>query len=170
ARDFSLMLSALGGAELSESDIAGFRKQPDETKEIDLPREIPVELRYETIVVEDGKLHIMRDVYERGTNTEENLRRVLQAHDVSFDSLQTADKDRILAALKKMAVDAGGDPVEENADSNSNAKPNTSEKVTRNIKGEKRITIELAELRGKGYPAPRSEERRVGKECRVRRR
>ncbi len=154
ARDFSLMLSALGGAELSESDIAGFRKQPDETKEIDLPREIPVELRYETIVVEDGKLHILRDVYERGTNTEENLRRVLQAHDVSFDSLQTADQDRILAALKKMAVDAGGDPVEENADSNSNSKPNTSEKVTRNIKGEKRITIELAELRGKGYPAP----------------
>ena len=154
ARDFSLMLSALGGAELSESDIAGFRKQPDETKEIDLPREIPVELRYETIVVEDGKLQIMRDVYERGTNTEENLRRVLQAHDVSFDSLQTTDKERILAALKKMAVDAGGDPVEENADSNSNAKPNTSEKVTRNIKGEKRITIELAELRGKGYPAP----------------
>lgn len=154
ARDFSLMLSALGGAELSESDIAGFRKQPDETKEIDLPREIPVELRYETIVVEDGKLQIMRDVYERGTNTEENLRRVLQAHDVSFDSLQTTDKERILAALKKMAVDAGGDPVEGNANSNSNSKPNTSEKVTRNIKGKKRITIELAELRGKGYPAP----------------
>ena len=154
ARDFSLMLSSIGGSELSESDITAYGKEPDETKEIKLARDVPVELRYETIVVEDGKLLILRDVYERGTNTEENLRRVLQAHDVSFDSLQPADKDRILAALKKMAVDAGGDPVEGNANSNSNSKPNTSEKVTRNIKGEKRITIELAELQGKGYPAP----------------
>jgi len=158
ARDFTLMLSSIGGAELTEADIAAYRKNDDETKEIKLDREIPVELRYETIVVEDGKLHIMRDVYERGTNTEETLRSVLDAVGVSFDQLQPADKEKILAGLKKMAVDATGDPVADaNSNSNSNAnkaKPNTSKTVTRNIKGEKRITFELAELRGKGYPAP----------------
>src|SRR5690606_10724052 len=158
ARDFTLMLSSIGGAELTEADIAAYRKNDDETKEIKLDREIPVELRYETIVVEDGKLHIMRDVYERGTNTEETLRSVLDAVGVSFDQLQPADKEKILAGLKKMAVDATGDPVADaNSNSNSNAnkaKPNTSKRVTRNIKGEKRITFELAELRGKGYPAP----------------
>jgi lipoprotein-anchoring transpeptidase ErfK/SrfK len=155
ARDFSLMLSALGGAELTETDIASYGKNKTETEEIKLTREIPVELRYETIVIEDGKLHILRDVYERGTNTEENLRRVMEAAGVSFDQLQPADKEKILAGLKQMAVDAKGKPVDEDANTNANkAKPNTSKTVTRNIKGEKRLTFELAELRGKGYPAP----------------
>ncbi|HSI87674.1 MAG TPA: L,D-transpeptidase, partial [Pyrinomonadaceae bacterium] len=68
ARDFTLMLSSIGGAELTDADITAFGKNKTETEEIKLDREIPVELRYETIVVEDGKLHILRDVYERGTN------------------------------------------------------------------------------------------------------
>jgi len=35
---------------------------------------VPVELRYETIVIENGQLHVYRDVYNKNTNTEENLR------------------------------------------------------------------------------------------------
>ena len=31
-----------------------------------LSKAVPVELRYETITVDDGKLHIYRDVYDRG--------------------------------------------------------------------------------------------------------
>ena len=46
---------------------------------------MPVELRYETIVVEDGKLHIFKDVYNQNTNTEENLRKVLAAQGVNFE-------------------------------------------------------------------------------------
>ncbi len=158
AREFSLLLASLGGAELTEEDIAGFQKNQDETKSIKLERDIPVELRYETIIVQDGTLRIMRDVYERGTNTEENLRRVLQAFDVSLDNLSADMRERILDGLEKMAVDATGDPVEEgssntNKNSNSNSKSNSS-RVTRNIKGDKEVTFELAELRGKGYPAP----------------
>jgi hypothetical protein len=56
-----------------------------------------------------------------------------------------------------MAVDAQGSPVD-TEDSNQNArgssKKNPKGKITRNIKGKKQIEIPLAELRGKGYPAP----------------
>jgi hypothetical protein len=34
-------------------------------------------LRYETVTVEGGKLHVCRDVYDHGANTEDNLRNVL---------------------------------------------------------------------------------------------
>ena len=63
------------------------KKNADKTKDVKLGQTIPVEIRYDTIVVEDGTLYIYRDVYERGTNTEENLRRVLQLYGVSLDSL-----------------------------------------------------------------------------------
>jgi len=56
-----------------------------------------------------------------------------------------------------MAIDATGDPVDANdvnTDSNEKKKDNSSGKVTRNVKGQKEVTFELAELRGKGYPAP----------------
>ena len=34
-------------------------------RQVKLAKPVPVELRYETIVVEDGKLHIYRDVYDQ---------------------------------------------------------------------------------------------------------
>ena len=118
---------------------------------------MPVELRYETIVAEDGKITIYRDVYERGSNTEENLRKVLETFGVSFDSLSPADQAKLQDALKQMAVDALGSPVDTD-DSNQNntnsGKKNPKGKITRNIKGKKEISIPLAELKGKGYPAP----------------
>jgi len=40
---------------------------------------VPVELRYETIVIQDGQLHVYRDVYNKNTNTEENLRAAFEA-------------------------------------------------------------------------------------------
>jgi hypothetical protein len=115
---------------------------------------VPVELRYETIVVEDGKVTVYRDVYERGTNTEENLRKVLQVHGVSFETLSEQERNALMDALKKMAVDARGEKVDESTNSNNNSNKNNSAKVTRNVKGEKSVTIEVAALRGKGYPAP----------------
>jgi murein L,D-transpeptidase YcbB/YkuD len=73
-QDFTRVLAHLAGLELSESDIANYESSRTETKSIKLNRTIPVELRYETIVVENGKLDVFRDVYDRGTNVEENLR------------------------------------------------------------------------------------------------
>jgi lipoprotein-anchoring transpeptidase ErfK/SrfK len=160
-QDFAMALAQISNTNLTGEDITKYEKAKTETKNVKLEQGIPVELRYETIVVEDGKLKIYRDVYERGTNTEENLRRVLEANGVSLDSLTEPERAQAMDALKKMAVDAGGAPVDGNVNSNSSnassANKNASsqsDKVTRNIKGEKEIVVEIAALKGKGYPAP----------------
>ena len=121
-----------------------------------LSNPVPVELRYETIVVEDGKVHIYRDVYELGTNTEDNLRKVLSAYDVDFDQLDQNVKQQLLDGLQSMAVDAKGNPVDEddNKDSNSNSKSKKSGKITTTIKGKKEIVVDVPQLAGKGYPDP----------------
>jgi len=150
-KDFALLLARLGGAPLTPERVAEYEKNKTETKNIKLAQPIPVELRYETIVVQDGKLHIYRDVYERGTNTEENLRRVLEAHGVRFDDLSDEEKQKILQALDAMARDSKGEPIEEIGPSNKNK---SSARVTRSVRGAKEVVIEIAALQGKGYPAP----------------
>lgn len=163
-QDFAMEISNLSSKPMTMQDIKGYEKTKSETKEVKLDAAIPVELRYETIVVEDGKLKIYRDVYERGTNTEENLTRVLETFGVSINNLPAADREKILAGLEMMAMDAEGSPVESNANANTNmtssnsAKsgktPNSGDgKVTRKIKGKKELIFEIAELKGKGYPA-----------------
>nr|MBA3248218.1 hypothetical protein [Pyrinomonadaceae bacterium] len=136
-------------------------------------------------------------VYDRGTNTEENLRAVLGAHGVSFEQLTEAERRKALDALEQMARDAQGNPAEgvgtaimngnsnrsANANGNSNSNANASAspgnanasnknanmsnknsngqsgaaaapRMTRSIKGQKEIVVEIAALKGKGYPAP----------------
>src|SRR5256712_4703565 len=78
-QDFAKLLAQLGGAHLTDADLARYARDKTETKQLKLSNPVPVELRYETIVVEDGKLHIYRDVYDQDANTEENLRDVLEA-------------------------------------------------------------------------------------------
>lgn len=148
--DFTLALAQLTGTPVTFDDITNYAKDNKTTKNVKLNQPIPVELRYETIVVENGVLKIYRDVYERGTNTEENLKKVLDAYGVSLDSLSEPERAKIMTALKQMAVDAGGNAVEVQ-DPN---KKSTSKTVTRNIVGKKEIDIPLAALKGKGYPAP----------------
>ena len=164
-QDFAIELGKISGLQLTPEDVKNYEKQKTETKNVKLDKPIPVELRYETIVVEDGKLKIFRDVYERGTNTEENLRRVLETYGVSLDNLP--EREKILAGLKQMAIDATGNPVEANTNSNSNSNSgknnsaNSNSKnsnsadssVTRSIKGKKEVSFVVAELKGKGYPA-----------------
>jgi lipoprotein-anchoring transpeptidase ErfK/SrfK len=150
-QDFAVQLAQIANTPLKPEDVKNYAKNKTETKNLKLTQAIPVELRYETITVEDGKLHIYRDVYEHGTNTEENLRKVLQANGVSFDSLSDKDRDKILAGLKQMARDAEGNVAEKQTNSN---KKNESAKVTRVIKGAKEFVIELPALKGKGFPAP----------------
>ncbi len=170
-QDFALNLSKISDTPLTELEIKGFEKQKTETKDFKLAKTIPVELRYETIVVEDGKLKIYRDVYERGTNTEENLRKVFDNYGVSFDELPEAERTKILQGLKQMAVDATGQALETgNTNSNVNSSNTNSSSamvknknsnananggaVTRNIKGKKEVMFVVAALKGKGYPAP----------------
>jgi lipoprotein-anchoring transpeptidase ErfK/SrfK len=149
-QDFALELSAMGGTPMSASDIKEHLKEKDKTQNVKLATPVPVELRYETIVVEDGKVHIYRDVYELGTNTEENLRGVLTAFGVAFDDLSETDRSKLITAISKMAVDAKGNAVD-GVSGNSNQK---SGKVTTTIKGEKEVVVDIPVLKGKGYPAP----------------
>ena len=152
-QDFARELSVLAGSEIQAAQVKEYEKQKTETKEVDLGATVPVELRYETIVVEDGKVVIFRDVYERGTNTEENLRKVLQVYGVEMDSLPEQDRSALLEALNRMAVDATGKKVTDEPE-NSDQSKNNSGKVTRNVKGDKSVSVPIAALQGKGYPMP----------------
>ena len=151
-QDFAIQLSSLAGMSITMDEVKNYEKAKTETKEVKLTNSVPVELRYETIVVQGGNVSIYRDVYERGTNTEENLRKVLESYGVNFDQLSETERTQLLDALKQMAVDATGNKVDE--DANSNTKKNTSKTVTRNIKGKKEIAVPVAALSGKGFPQP----------------
>ncbi len=153
-QDFAVELANLSGSQLTLQDIKGYEQKKTETKEVNLNQPIPVELRYETIVAEDGKLHIFRDVYEHGTNTEENLSRVLEAYGLSMNDLSPDEQTKVREALKKMAIDAVGKPVDDDQKDAKDEKKATSGRITRNVKGAKEIVVDIAALKGKGYPAP----------------
>jgi hypothetical protein len=129
-----------------------------------LDQAVPVELRYETIVIEDSKLHIYRDVYHKNTNTEENLRAMLEANGVSFLSLNDDDRTQILEALNVMSTHPKPQPVPKPAIiANQNAADKLAAAVARKteaerqrqLRNQKEIVIDVASLSGKGYPAPK---------------
>ena len=98
-KDFAAMLAkASNTSEVSDGTIASYLEDREKTKAVKLNQTVPVELRYETIVLEDGKLHIYKDVYGQGTNTEENLRKVLEANGLKLEDLP--QREQILNALK----------------------------------------------------------------------
>lgn len=168
-QDFAMMLSQLAGTGLSADSIQGFAKNKTKTKTVKLDKAIPVELRYETIVADNGVLHIYRDVYERGTNTLENAKRVLAVYDVKYESLTAPEKAALSNALNEMDRDAQGNQIAGTAVTNDTAADNTDEKdeaaitkkerakkgkVTTKVVGQKVIDVPIAMLRGKGYPVP----------------
>lgn len=153
-QDFAMELSKLSGKPLSLDEITAYEKKKTETEEVKLGQDIPVELRYETIVVENGTLKIYRDVYERGTNNEENLKRVLSEFGVALESLDEATRKKILDGIEDMAVDATGNTVEAESSSEASNANSNSGRVTRNIKGRKEVSFVVPQLAGRGYPAP----------------
>jgi lipoprotein-anchoring transpeptidase ErfK/SrfK len=155
--DFARQVARLSGTQISEEQIAAYEKDKTETRPVRLKSAVPVELRYDTIAVEDGKLHIYRDVYDRGTNTKENLNSVLQEYGVRLDELSENKQAEVMRALGQMARDASGKPATEatDPDRSKSAKSESSlARVTRTIKGSKDAVIVIPELAGKGYPAP----------------
>jgi lipoprotein-anchoring transpeptidase ErfK/SrfK len=170
AIDFSKRLAALGGVEITDHQIAKFQKNRSQTKHITLQYPILVELRYETIVVQDGKLHIYRDVYERGTNTEANLRNTLGAYGLKIENLSESERSQVMAALNQMGRNASGKsvpaaPPSQFTNATNGPSPgatpskdriagSTSRRVTRRVKGNKEVVVVIASLAGKGYSAP----------------
>jgi hypothetical protein len=153
-RDFAARLAELSGTPLSAEKITAYGRTPSQTETVKLGQSIPVELRYETIVAENGKVTIYRDVYEKGSNTEEDLRRVMGAQGVSFDQLSEVDRSTLIAAIEEMSLPADGQ-IDRSANTNGRNSTNSNTgKVTRNVKGKKEILIPVAALNGKGYPSP----------------
>ncbi|HWX42642.1 MAG TPA: L,D-transpeptidase [Blastocatellia bacterium] len=60
---------------------------------------LPVEIDYDTLVVENGILHVYPDVYDRGTNAVDNLRSKLQSAGVDASKVD----DQTLAAIMNRA-------------------------------------------------------------------
>ncbi len=105
-KDFAAQLAKISNtSEVSDSTIASYLSDPEKTKTVKLSQPVPVELRYETIVLEDGKLHIYKDVYAQDSNTEENVRAVLEANGVRFEDLSEQQRTEILNALKDVKKD-----------------------------------------------------------------
>ena len=156
-KDFSKLLAKATGTELSDATLEKYLRDRTATKSVKLKQTVPVELRYETIVVEDGKLHIYKDVYAENANTEENLRAVLQTQGVRFEDLSADQKDQMLYALNAMSAKPKPMPspsTTANANDNSNANKTASKKTKKVEKPKKEFVMELAQLSGRGYPAP----------------
>ena len=67
---------------------------------------IPVEITYDTMVIEDGRLHIYPDIYDRKKNTIENLRAELKNNGIEDEQItdKVAQKMISLASAKKRFV------------------------------------------------------------------
>ena len=166
-QDFAKLLAQLGGARLTDADLARYARDKTQTRQVKLSQDVPVELRYETIMVEDGKLHIYRDVYDQDTNTEEDLNAVLAAHGVRLEDLTEEERAQVLDALAQMAgkstrktvrppinqssPSASASPLSTNVPGDRKA---VATKKPERKKNQKEVVIEIAALNGKGYPAP----------------
>jgi hypothetical protein len=160
-QDFAKVLAQLAGGQLSDATLAAYGRDKTKSRYVKLEPPVPVELRYETIVVEDGKLHIYRDVYDRGTNTEENLRDVLTANNVRLEDLSEEERTQISNALAQLSGKSAARTGSLSKESSPAASPRvspatktTGAKATRINKNQKEVVIEIAALAGKGYPAP----------------
>ena len=158
-QDFSRLLAQVAGGEITDKALQGYFKDKTKTQVVKLNQAVPVELRYETIVVEDGKLKIYRDVYDMDTNTEANLRAVLEANGVKFEDLNAEERAQILETLNAMSRHPQKDAAKPSVAASPEAKSKTADKkqavaATRKPigKNQKEVVIELAALKGKGYP------------------
>jgi hypothetical protein len=64
---------------------------------VNLDEPVPVDINYDTLVVEGGVLHVYPDVYDRGTNRSSKLRAELQAANVEVTSLSEKSINQILS-------------------------------------------------------------------------
>jgi L,D-transpeptidase catalytic domain len=170
-QDFAKLLAQVAGSEISASALKSYFADKTKTRVVKLGQKIPVELRYETIVLEDGKLHIYRDVYDQDTNTEEKLRAVLEANGTKLEDLDEAERAQVLEALNAMSSHpskrTSASTATKSVDNSSTAKASTSPDATKVAnkklattpgrkpigKNQKEVVIELTALKGKGYPA-----------------
>jgi lipoprotein-anchoring transpeptidase ErfK/SrfK len=163
-KDFAKVLADATNTPLSSDQILSYLRHPTRTQAVKLAQVVPVELRYETIVVEDGKLHIYRDVYGLNTNTEENLRAAFTANGREFDSLSEEEKTQALDALNAMSLrpkrSSTSKPTEATNLSPADKKALAAERKAEadrlaKLRRQREIVVEVPSLIAKGYPSPK---------------
>jgi hypothetical protein len=97
--DLAEKIVAARGLAVSPDEIAK-AKRTKKTLVEELQSPIPVEITYDTIVVESGRLHIYPDVYDNRKNTVENVRAELRSSKVDDSKLRDAEIKRILSGVK----------------------------------------------------------------------
>ena len=150
-KDFAALLARASNTNaISQQTIESYLKDKEHTQSVKLNQTVPVELRYETIVLEDGKLHLYKDVYAQDTNTEENLRQVLSAHGVRFEDLSEQQRTEALNALNAMSANPTATP----SPTPTVSPDKKSAKAKKPAKPQNEIVIDLGSVAQKGYPAP----------------
>jgi low affinity Fe/Cu permease len=162
-KDFVRTLADAAKIELTDDKIAGYLKHRTRTQVVKIPTAVPVELRYETIVIQNGQLHVYRDVYNKNTNTEENLRAAFDASGVGFDKLADEEKTQALDAVNAMSLRPKKPSTPKPIPANLSAEERKAAVAERRaeaqkqakLRSQKEIVIDIAELTGKGYPPPK---------------
>jgi hypothetical protein len=95
--DLAEKIIAARGLDVSPKEIAS-AKRTKKTLMIPLEPILPVEITYDTMVVEGGKLHIYPDIYQHKRNTVANLREELRSSGIDDSELSDAELKKMLAA------------------------------------------------------------------------
>ncbi len=99
--EMTQMISKARNLSISGDEIAAARKN-SERRVINLNGDVPVDINYDSIIVENGVLTVYPDVYERKTNTVENLRAELEGYGVDVSKIDEK-------TLKEMLDKTSGD-------------------------------------------------------------
>jgi hypothetical protein len=97
--DLSEKIAAALGLDVTPEQVAA-AKRNKKTLSVPIEPALTVEITYDTIVVEDGKLHVYPDVYELKKNTLENVRAELNSSGVNHSLVTDSEIKRILNLVK----------------------------------------------------------------------
>ena len=98
--DLAEKINAARGYPVSAKQIAGAKGSRRQLV-ADLGEPVPVDINYDTLVVEGGVLHIYPDVYERRTNTPARLREELRAAGVDAAALDDETARQLFEAVTR---------------------------------------------------------------------
>lgn len=93
--DLAEKIVAARALDVTPAQIAN-AKRTKEMLTVELETPVPVEITYDTMVVEAGNLHIYPDIYNRKTNTVKNLRAELETSGVETSNLTDATLEKML--------------------------------------------------------------------------
>jgi len=98
--DLSEKIIAARSVPISPERIAA-AKRSFKTLDVHLDEPLPVDINYDTLVVEGGVLHIYPDVYDRGMNRPASLRAELVSSRVDVSKLDDETMEQMLAQVTK---------------------------------------------------------------------